>query len=128
MPISLQLGLKTALDDFSAQFPNVRFHFFGKEKRIDERIEFVVYCCANELVNNSVQQSGAQNIDIQLVQGDDYITFTVEDDGCGFDDNSATKGMGLKSIRDRVASCGGKMDVVTSQGKGTETTIEIKIK
>lgn len=128
MPTSLQSGLKIALEDFAAQFPNVRFHFFGEEKRIEERIKFVMYCCASELVNNSVKHSGAKSIDVQLVQGDDYIALTVEDDGCGFDEKTATKGMGLRNICDRVVSCGGKMDVATSSGKGTETTVEIKIK
>jgi two-component system nitrate/nitrite sensor histidine kinase NarX len=56
------------------------------------------------------------------------VAFTVEDDGCSFDEKSVGKGVGLKNIRDRVVSCGGKMDIVTSPGKGTETTIEIKIK
>lgn len=117
----------TALGDFAAPFSNVRFHFFGEEKRIEERIEFVMYCCANELVNNAVKYSGAKNIDVQLVQGDDYIALTVEDDGCGFDGKTVTKGIGLKNIRNRVASCGGKIDIVTSPGKGTEATVEIKV-
>ena len=35
--------------------------------------------------------------------------------------------IGLKNIRDRVASCNGKLDITTSPGKGTETIIELKI-
>ncbi len=128
MPVSLQSGLKTALEDYVAKLPNVRFHFFGEDKHIDKGKEYIVYCCAGELVNNSLKHSGAKNIDVQLVQGGDYVALTVEDDGCGFDEKSVVKGIGLKNIRERVASCGGKMDIVTSSGKGTETTIEIKTK
>jgi len=127
MPASLQYGTKVALEDFSAQFPNVQFHFFGKEKRIGERLEFVVYCCANELINNAIKHSGAQNINMQLVQDEKHVTLTVSDDGCGFDEQNVTKGFGLKSIRNRVASCNGKIDIDSSPGKGTETTIELKI-
>jgi signal transduction histidine kinase len=126
MPASLQFGLKVALEDFSAQFKNLRFYFFGEEKRIEERLEFVVYCCANELVNNSIKHSGAKNINMQLVQDKEHVSLTVSDDGCGFDEKAVIKGFGLKSIRDRVASCNGKIDVDTFPGKGTETTIEIK--
>jgi signal transduction histidine kinase len=36
------------------------------------------------------------------------------------------KGFGLKSICDRLTSCNGKIDISTSPGKGTETTIELK--
>jgi signal transduction histidine kinase len=127
MPASLQFGLKVALEDFAAQFPNVRFHFFGEEKRIDRRMEFVVYCCACELVNNSIKHSGAKEINLQLVQDEKHVTLTVSDDGDGFDEKAVSKGFGLKSLRDRVASCNGKMDISTSPGKGTETTIELKV-
>jgi signal transduction histidine kinase len=127
MPPSLRFGLKVALEDFTAQFPTVRFHFFGKENRLEKRMEFVVYCCANELVTNAIRHSGAKNINIQLVQGEKHIALTVQDDGCGFDEKTVTEGVGLQSIRDRVASCNGKMDIFSSPGKGTEIIIEINV-
>ncbi len=125
MPSSLQFGLKTALDDFASQFPNVHFHFFGTEQRIDERKAFVIYCCASELVNNSLRHSGAKNINVQLVQSGKHLTLTVQDDGSGFDETTVSKGIGLKNVYDRVISCNGKIDIVTSPGKGTETYIEL---
>lgn len=126
MPTSLQSGMKVALEDYTAQFPNAKFHFFGEEKRIDGRLEFIVYCCAAELVNNAIKHSGAENINLQLVQDEKHVTLTVSDDGCGYDEKAAVKGFGLKSIQDRVASCNGKIDIVTSPNNGTETTIELK--
>jgi len=128
MPRSLRMsGLKTALEDFSAQFSNVHFHFYGKEGRIKERLEFIIYCCANELITNSLRYSGAENINVQLIQEVKHVSLVVDDDGCGFDENTVTKGIGLKNIRDRVASCNGKLDIATSPGKGTETIIELMI-
>jgi signal transduction histidine kinase len=127
MPSSLQFGMKVALEDFAAQFPNVKFHFFGEEKRIDARMEYVLYCCANELVNNAIRHSGAKEINLQLVQNEKYVSLTVSDDGCGYDEKNAASGMGLANVRNRVTSCNGKIDVSTSAGKGTETTIELKI-
>lgn len=126
MPVSLQYGLKVALEDFTAQFPGVHFHFFGGEKRLGERQEFVLYCCVGELVNNSLRHSGATRIDLQLVQDEKLVSVTVQDNGCGFDEKTVVAGIGLRNIRGRVASCGGKLDIVTSPGKGTETTIELK--
>ena len=127
MPLPLCNGVKTALEDFTDQFPNAQFYFFGQEKRIGKRLEFVVYCCANELVTNSIRHSGAKNIHVQLIQRKSHIALTVQDDGCGFDEKATSKGVGLKSIRDRVASCNGKMTVFSSPDKGTETVIEINI-
>lgn len=128
MPTSLQFGLKFALQDYAAQFPDVNFHFFGNEVRIGERTEFILYCCACELVNNSLKHSGAENINLQLVQDEKHTTLTVQDDGKGYDEKTIKLGLGLKNIHDRVTSCNGKIDIVTAPDKGTETTIELKIK
>ena len=128
MPRSLRLsGMKTALEDFTTQFPNVHFHFFGEEKRIKDRLEFIVYCCANELVTNSLRHSNAKNINVQLIQSEKHVSLTVQDDGCGFGEKDIIPGIGLKNIRDRVASRNGKLDIVSSVGKGTETIIELKV-
>jgi len=126
MPVSLQFGIKVALADFAAQFPNVRFHFFGEERRFEERKEFVIYCCANELVNNSLRHSEAKKIDLQLIMNEKFISLTVQDDGCGFEVKNVVEGVGLRNIHDRVASCNGRIDMVSLPGQGTETTIELK--
>ncbi len=127
MPLPLRFGIKTALEDFTAQFPNVYFHFFGREKRIGKRLEFVIYCCVNELVTNAIRHSGAKKINVQMVQGEDHISLTVQDDGCGFDEKTVVKGVGLKSVQDRLTSCNGKMETFSSPNKGTEIIIEINI-
>jgi len=128
MPRSLlSSGMKTALEDYAAQFPNVHFHFFGEEKRIRERLEFIIYCCANELVTNAIRYSGAKEINMQLIQSEKHVSLTVQDDGCGFDEKTVTAGIGLKNIRDRVASCNGKLDILSSPGNGTEAIIDLKV-
>jgi len=126
MPASLQFGIKVALEDFAAKFTNVHFHFFGQEKRISKRIEYVLYCCATELVNNAIKHANATSIHMQLVINDQYATLSVSDDGCGFDPKTAKKGLGIKSISDRVAFCNGFIDFNSSPGHGTETTIELR--
>jgi len=128
MPRSLRLlGMKGALEDFTAQFPNVHFHFFGQEKRIRERLEFAVFCCASELITNSLRHSGAENINVQLLQDDKSVSLVVHDDGCGFDEKTVAKGIGLKNIYDRVASFNGKLDIASSPGNGTETIINMRV-
>ena len=128
MPASLErYGLKAALEDYCRLFPNVDFYFFGKDRRMNERMELVVYYCAYELVNNSFRHSGAKNINVQLVQEGDQLELTVQDDGCGFDEQNVTEGLGLKNIRDRVATFNGKIEITSAPGKGTETNIELKM-
>ncbi|MCL1933702.1 MAG: ATP-binding protein [Candidatus Azobacteroides sp.] len=129
MPISLErFGMKIALEDHCRSLPNVHFHFFGESKRIDKKVETMVYYCAYELVNNSCKHSEAKNINVQLIQSEKHVSLIVHDDGCGFDKESVQRGAGLQNIRNRVAALKGKLDIDTSPGKGTETIIELKTK
>jgi signal transduction histidine kinase len=128
MPVSLQrYGMKAALEDYCRSFPDVCFHFFGENRRIDEKIELMVYYCAYELVHNSVRHSGATAINVQLIQEDDRISLTVQDNGCGYDEESSGQGIGLKSLHDRITVLNGKLEIISSPGNGTEMTIELKI-
>ena len=128
MPRSLRMfGMKKALEDITAGLPNVHFYFFGEEKRITDNMEYTVYCCAKELVNNALKYSGAVNINLQLVQSGMHVSLTVQDDGCGFDEKTVIKGNGIENIRDGIATCKGKVDIISSLGKGTETIIELII-
>jgi len=128
MPYTLkQYGMKIALEDFSAQFYNLQFHFFGEEHRIDSNLEYTVYCCAKELVINALKHSGAKNINLQLVQNKNFISLTVQDDGCGFDEKTVIKGYGLKNIYNRIASCKGKLDITSMAGEGTEAVMMLAV-
>jgi signal transduction histidine kinase len=128
MPGSLErYGLKAALEDYCRLFPNVYFHFFGEDRRIDERLELTIYYCAYELINNSFRHSGAKNINVQLVQNGGSVSLTVQDDGCGFDEQSIDESSGLRNIHERVVAFNGKIDIAASPGKGTETNIELDI-
>jgi signal transduction histidine kinase len=128
MPVSLQrYGMKAALEDYCRSFPNVNFYFFGENRRIDEKIELVVYYCAYELVHNSVRHSEATAINVQLIQENDRISLAVQDNGYGYDTESSGQGVGLKSLRDRITALNGKMEIASSPENGTETTIELRI-
>ena len=106
---------------------NVYFQFFGENKRVENKNELMIYYCAYELVNNSYKHSGAKNIAVQLVQDDNRISLTVQDDGCGFDVDSVTHGSGLKNVHNRVTVLNGILDMTSSPENGTETIIELRV-
>ncbi|MDR1454549.1 MAG: tetratricopeptide repeat protein [Tannerella sp.] len=129
MPVSLQrYGMKAALEDYCRSFSNVFFHFFGENRRIDEKIELMLYYCTCELVHNSVRHSGASAINVQLIQEKKRISLTVQDNGCGYDKTSSGPGVGLKSLRDRITALHGKLEIVSSPEYGTETMIELGVR
>jgi signal transduction histidine kinase len=127
MPESLmKYGLNAALADFCRSTDRVDYHFFGEDRRPDEKTEIAAYRIVNELVNNSLRHSEAKNINVQLIIDDARVHFIVEDDGKGFDTAQveAQGGTGLKNIRSRVTSLGGKLELISAPGKGTEVNVE----
>lgn len=126
MPESLlRYGLKTSLTDFCAAIPIADFHYFGNETRLSEKIEIMIYRCIHELVNNALKHAQAKHINVQLVQEEDRISFTVQDDGIGFDQGQITEGMGLQNVRQRVNALQGKINIYSS-GQGTEIHVELE--
>lgn len=129
MPESLsRYGLKVALEDFCNNIRHVNFHFFGEDKRLEQKMEATLYRAVIELVNNAIKHSEAETINVQLVQQPESISINVQDDGKGFDLNEETKGTGLINIKNRIKSAGGTIDVFSSTGKGTEVAIEMNVK
>jgi signal transduction histidine kinase len=120
-------GLRVAIEDYCLMFPNVTFLFFGSDGRQPEHIESLLYRCTQELVTNSIKYAQAKNISVQLIMKSAYISLTVFDDGKGFDTTVTTEGTGLSSIHHRINAVNGNIDIVSSSGSGTETTIEIQI-
>ncbi len=53
---------------------------------------------------------------VRLSNGDGRLTFTVTDDGRGFDPAVMTPGAGLQNMEDRVAALGGTLSVTSTPG------------
>ena len=66
---------------------------------------------------------------MSLFRSDDKIHVKVEDDGIGFDvsifDNNSTnrKGFGIFSIKERLNHIGGRINISSSEGNGTQVTL-----
>ncbi|MEI5984081.1 ATP-binding protein [Sphingobacterium sp. PU5-4] len=86
----------------------------------------MVYRCIHELVNNALKHAVASHINVQLVQESNRISFTVHDDGKGFDQQQVAEGMGLRNIRQRVEAFQGKLHIYSSV-EGTEVHVELEL-
>jgi signal transduction histidine kinase len=133
MPETLfKFGLRQTLSDFcegvGGAHLKVNFAFYGVEKRYDEKLEIASYRIVQELVNNAMKHSGANEIEVQMVSEEERLSFTVQDNGNGIDlkATAESKGKGLANIRSRVASFGGHFDLSSEHGKGTEAIIEFR--
>lgn len=55
------------------------------------------------------------------------LTFSVSDDGVGFDVEAVSDGQGLINVRDRLGALGGSAELTSSPGHGTTVTGRIPL-
>ena len=124
-PVALEgKGLAAALRDYATRWS----HQTGIEVSLDLQVEQAIptqvegalFRVAQEALANVLKHSGAGSVNITLVCTESATTLEVADDGRGFDPTSAAgKGMGLRSMRERIDALGGKLSVNSAPGKGT---------
>ncbi|MEJ3403550.1 ATP-binding protein [Rathayibacter sp. YIM 133350] len=90
----------------------------------------VLFSAAVQAVVNSLQHAGSQgrrvNRSVTLSGTDRGCRIVVRDDGVGFDPGSVPAGrLGLRvSVRERMASVGGRARVASAPGEGTTVELE----
>jgi signal transduction histidine kinase len=82
--------------------------------------ERVVYRLAQEALNNVVKHSAARHASLSAREADGSLLVVVGDDGRGFDPDAAVQGRGLAGMCERAALLGGRIEVRSEAGKGTE--------
>lgn len=90
--------------------------------RYPQETEAAVYFCCLEALQNIAKYAEATHVTIQLSGDGGELTFSVTDDGRGFDLASTTLGAGLQNMSDRLAALGGDLLVDPEPGRGTTIT------
>lgn len=80
---------------------------------------------AGEAIMNAGKHGGAGRVTVYVEPTDDGGVFcSVKDDGRGFDPATTTPGQGLaRSIRARMEEAGGRVDITSRPGSGTEVCL-----
>jgi signal transduction histidine kinase len=79
-----------------------------------------------EAIINARRHSNATRIQILGQQTDDLVTFTISDNGCGFDEKTVEQKeghFGLKVMQARSTRFGGRLQIVSKPGHGTIVTL-----
>ncbi len=126
-PLLADQGLAAALNAQvrRAAIP-VEVHADGIE-RYGQDVEAAVYFCSLEALQNVTKYAEASTAVVQLSVADGWLSFSVSDDGAGFDPSAVARGTGLLGMADRVDALGGSLDVGSRPGKGTTVTGRIPI-
>lgn len=133
MPKSLgEFGLVSAIDDMlqkSLKLSGIAYEFepMGVDGRFEEQTEISLYRVCQELINNVVKHSGANQVEIQLYKAGQQLIMMVEDDGKGIPSNIKSDGIGLKNMRNRVSSLQGQLSIEPGPESGTVVTVRVPI-
>ncbi len=88
-----------------------------------------IYAIAREAVRNAFRHAAARNIEAEIRYGGSLLQLRVRDDGNGIDPGVVAEGRaghyGVPGMRERARRIGGKLDVWTGTGAGTEIELSI---
>jgi signal transduction histidine kinase len=129
------LGLAAALEWLGRQTRSqtsldVRVSVHGGAEGIPSPIASVLYRVAQEALRNAVRHADAGTVTIRLRREPAAAVLEVEDDGQGFDVRSAEErrpGMGLFSMRERVALVNGRLVVTSDRSRGTRVVATVPL-
>jgi signal transduction histidine kinase len=121
-PLLADQGLAAALEAQSRKAA-VPTSVQGKDiGRYSQETESAAYFCCLEAMQNISKYANATHATIALSASEGELTFTVTDDGDGFDLTLTNYGTGMEGMADRVDAIGGRLDVESSPGVGTTVT------
>lgn len=128
------IGLTASLNNMLERLKrstNIKINFICPQS-IDEIIhkdlEINVYRILQELMNNVLKHSKADEATVSISQLNNQLLLQIKDDGIGFDvQNKATisTGNGFTSIKERVKILKGDMTIVSKMREGTLVNIRI---
>ncbi|GAB4499919.1 MAG: hypothetical protein OHK003_17840 [Anaerolineales bacterium] len=129
-PIALQeKGLQTTLREYIFEWEHrndaVVNLTIQNERDLPLETEQAVYRVIQEALANIARHSKAKRADVSLVYNHEVLQVMIADDGIGFDMNQKAKGMGFRSMRERVGSIRGTLQVQSAPGQGTRLIIQI---
>jgi signal transduction histidine kinase len=118
-PLLASNGLVAAMEAHSRKLPMPVAVEADSVERYNEETEASVYFCCLEALQNVAKSAAANHAIVRLTGIIGGLEFEVEDDGRGFDFETARRGAGLQNMIDRVEALGGTLRIRSAPGEGT---------
>ena len=101
----------------------------GDFARLPNELAISAYRIVQEALSNVMKHSGARSAHVSLHLDEDkgMLRICVADDGTGFDTASASEGIGIIGMRERVYALQGTIEVKSSPGEGTVVAIALPL-
>ncbi len=126
-----QYGFRRAIDDLAESINvsgrlRLETNVVGFDDPGQASLAFLneLYRIIQELVHNILKHAQATEASVEVVENGPFVTLMVEDNGVGMAPNNQTDGMGLRTIRSKVAYLGGVMEIQPKPDGGTLVVID----
>ena len=131
------LGLGAAIDWMAERMSSehgiaIEMVKTGDLSDLEQDLRIMLYQMTKELLVNIVKHSGASHVLVTVERDDHTISIKAKDDGKGFNAKgagspAADSGFGLFSIRERLKSYHGSLQIESQKGKGTTVSVRLPV-
>src|SRR5579871_95778 len=96
-------------------------------RQLESSVSLCLYRVVQEAFHNVMSHSQAKKVQVELGADHRQILLRVIDDGVGFKVNQAAPGLGLASMRQRVSSVGGSIEIDSAPMAGTRVEVRVPL-
>lgn len=128
------LGLHGAVEEMMRHYDSgsgcrFEFHSEGDFSQLENELAISAYRIIQEALSNVMKHATATRAQVSLVlsAGDDLLHIEVADDGAGFDTGTASAGIGIIGMRERVYALNGAISFTSSPDSGTVVAISLPL-
>ncbi|UCG12839.1 MAG: GAF domain-containing protein, partial [Deltaproteobacteria bacterium] len=133
------LGILPTIDWFCREFQttypviSIQKQIDIEESEVPDFLKIIIYRILQEALNNAANHSGADLVTISLIKTDGEMMLALQDNGRGFNleevlsVDTAKRGFGLTSMKERAELSGGSFAIESSVGEGTTIRATWKI-
>ena len=105
----------------------------GEDKPLTEDIKDLIFRAVREILFNAIKHARASKVILDVQRVEDLLQVDIIDDGIGFDPTTLngarrkTGSFGLFSLRERLGPLGGRLELESSPGRGTQVSLYIPL-
>jgi PAS domain S-box-containing protein len=130
--LGLIVALKRLIEEFGALHGiEVSLDLDDVGNQLSPQAQIIIYRIFQESLTNISKYAQASRVAVSLKTGNAKVSFSVEDNGKGFDLEQvraldvAKRGLGLTAMEERVRMLGGTLEICSEKGIGTRISFKI---
>jgi signal transduction histidine kinase len=130
----LSAALRWLINNFAKRYNmKVMIDMIDIDSLLPLHSHIVIYRTVQEILTNIGKHSQAKNVSVSISENTGNISFSIEDDGIGFDEGLIdakgieARGLGLETMKGRCRMVGGVLKIWTKEAEGTRITLSVPV-